>query len=115
MTDTYCIAEVSAPEISFSSSRHITVSSASTYPDYTRIPAIHLKGKWLEAAGFSTGTALDVKVMNGCIVLTAKAPEPEASELTQSLRLAETLSARKQKQVLEFIGVIAGRTAVKTV
>lgn len=113
MTETYRIAEVTAREISVSSSRHITVSAASTLPAFAHIPAIHLKGKWLEAAGFTPGCALDVKVMQNCIVLTVKPPEPEASEMLQSLRVAEKLSARKQKQVREFIGVISGKTAAK--
>lgn len=68
-----------------------------------------MKGQWLKAAGFDTGTRVDVRVMHGCIVLTARAADPEESELMQSLRAVEKLSARKQKQVLEFIGVIAGK------
>lgn len=113
MTNTYCIADVTAQEISFSASRRIKVSAASTLPAFAHIPAIHLKGMWLDAAGFTPGCALDVKVMQGCIVLTVKEPEPEASEMLQSLRVAEKLSARKQKQVREFIGVISGKKAVK--
>jgi len=50
-----------------------------------------------------------VKVMKGCIVLTARQKE---DELMQSLRQACKLSARKQKQVLEFIRVIAGKQKV---
>ncbi len=61
--------------------------SASRHPDYSRIPAITLKGQ-LEAAGFTTGTAVDVKAMEGCIVLTAQPPAAEESELMQSLRQA---------------------------
>lgn len=44
--------------------------------------------------------------MDGCIVLTAVEPEPE---LEAAMRRVEKLSARKQKQVREFIGVIGGR------
>lgn len=49
--------------------------------------------------------------MNGCIVLTAivltaKEPEPE---LVESLRVVGKLSARKHKQVREFIGVVSGK------
>ncbi|RXJ25729.1 endoribonuclease [Escherichia coli] len=50
--------------------------------------------------------------MEGCIVLTAQPPAPEESELMQSLRQVCKLSARKQKQVKEFIGVIAGKQKV---
>nr|WP_314266048.1 SymE family type I addiction module toxin [uncultured Moellerella sp.] len=32
-------------------------------------PAIHLKGLWLQTAGFDIGNRLTVKVMDGCLVL----------------------------------------------
>jgi len=67
-----------------------------------------MKGQWLEAAGFARGIAVDVKVMEGSIVLTAR----QESELMQSLRQVCKLSARKQKQVQEFIQVIAGKQKV---
>lgn len=69
-----------------------------------------MKGQWLEAAGFATGAKIDIKVMEGCIVITAKQPEPE---LMLALRQVDKLSARKQKQVEEFIGVISGKTTNK--
>lgn len=69
-----------------------------------------MKGQWLEAAGFATGTKIDIKVMEGCIVLTAKPPEPEEPALLQSLRRVCKLSARKQQQVQEFIEVISGKS-----
>jgi toxic protein SymE len=67
-----------------------------------------MKGQWLEAAGFATGTKVEVRVMAGCIVLTAAEP---VAELEEAMRRFEKLSARKQKQkqVREFIGVIAGK------
>ena len=110
MTDTHSISESFDPEVSPANNRHVTVGYASRYPDHAHIPALILKGQWLEAAGFATSTPVDVKVMDGCIVLTAQSPAPEESELMQSLRKVCKLSARKQKQVQEFIGVIAGKT-----
>lgn len=74
-----------------------------------RITHIIMKGQWLEAAGFATGCKFDVRVMPGCIVLTAKLPEPEEPELLQSLRRVCKLSARKQQQVQEFIDVISAK------
>ena len=106
MTVTHSIAQPFEPEAFAANNRQITVGYASRYPDYHRTPAITMKGQWLEAAGFTTGTTVEVKVMKGCIVLTAQQKE---SELMQSLRQACKLSARKQKQVLEFIKVIAGK------
>ena len=106
MTDTHSIALPFEAEVSPANNRQLTVSYASRYPDYSRIPAITLKGQWLEAAG----TAVDVKVMEGCIVLTAQPPAAEESELMQSLRQVCKLSARKQRQVQDFIGVISSKT-----
>ncbi|MBJ3490259.1 SymE family type I addiction module toxin, partial [Salmonella enterica subsp. enterica serovar Albany] len=79
---------------------------ASRYPEYTRIPAITVKGQWLAAAGFTTGSKMDIKVMVGWIVLTVKPPEPE---LVESLRQVSKLSVRKQKQVQTFIRVISSK------
>lgn len=81
MTTPHSIAEFTDPEVSPTNNRLATVSYASRYPEYTRIPAITLKGQWLEAAGFTTGSKMDIKVMEGCIVLTVKPPEPERLSL----------------------------------
>lgn len=108
MTDAHSIAQPSEPEVSPANNRQLTVGYASRYPDYSRIPAITMKRQWLEAAGFATGTVVDVKVMQGCIVLTAR----QESELMQSLRQVCKLSARKQKQVQEFIKVITSKQKV---
>ena len=91
MTDTHSIALPFEAEVSPANNRQLTVSYASRYPDYSRIPAITLKGQWLETAGFATGTI-------------------EESELMQSLRQVCKLSVRKQRQVQEFIGVISSKT-----
>ncbi|ECH7957301.1 type I toxin-antitoxin system SymE family toxin [Salmonella enterica subsp. enterica serovar Denver] len=34
-------------------------------------PCQHLKGDWLEEAGFETGRGVTVKISDGCIVLMA--------------------------------------------
>lgn len=109
MTDTHSIADPCDPEVSPTNNRPGTVTYASRYPDYTHVPAIIMKGQWLEAAGFATGCKFDVRVMPGCIVLTTKLPEPEEPALFQSLRRVCKLSVRKQRQVQEFIDVITGK------
>ncbi|MDX5631148.1 MULTISPECIES: SymE family type I addiction module toxin [unclassified Brenneria] len=38
----------------------------------TSTPAINISGKWLQEAGFSTWQALKLRVMPGCIVITAQ-------------------------------------------
>ena len=106
MTTKHSIADPCDPEVSPTNNRPGTVTYASRYPDYTHVPAIIMKGQWLEAAGFTTGCKFDVKVMPGCIVLTTKLPEPEEPAL---LHRVCKLSARKQQQVQEFINVISAK------
>ncbi|EBY7827592.1 endoribonuclease SymE [Salmonella enterica subsp. enterica serovar Kedougou] len=106
MTTVHSIAEFTDPEVSSANNRKGTVSYASRFEDHQHIPAIIMKGQWLEAAGFATGTKIDIKVMEGCIVLTVKPPEPE---LVESLRQVSKLSVRKQKQVQTFIRVISSK------
>ncbi|ALB61506.1 FIG00554157: hypothetical protein [Cronobacter condimenti 1330] len=89
--------------------RRIRVSYASRFHDGVNLAALTLRGKWLEEAGFPTGTDVEVRVMHGCIVITARAPEPEEPPLMTSLRRVCKLSGRKQQQVQEFIEVIAGK------
>lgn len=104
-----CNAAVAAREVTETTVRHYTVSYASTFPDYERIPLLAFKGKWLEAAGFTTGTSVDVRVIPGCLVITAREPEPQESALMQSLRKVCKLSAQKQRQVQDFIEVISAK------
>lgn len=106
MTIEHSISDPCDPEVSPTNNRHLTVSYATRHPDYQRIPALTMKSQWLAAAGFATGPEVDLKVMNGCIVITARQPEPE---LTASLRQVSKLSARKQKQVQVLIDAIAGQ------
>ncbi len=44
MTTPHSIAGSTDPEVFPANNRHLTVSYASRYPEYTRIPAITLKG-----------------------------------------------------------------------
>lgn len=36
---------------------------------YSRHPSLHLKGDWLNEAGFETDAHLTVKISDGCIVI----------------------------------------------
>lgn len=79
---------------------------------FEQLPAVTLKGHWLAEAGFTTGTPLDVRVMPGCLVLTAQEPlppPPPEPEIMQTLRKVCKLSGRKQQQILEFIEVITAK------
>lgn len=73
---------------------------------YTYSPSINLKGDWLEQAGFYTGVKIDVRVMAGCLVITARQAEPEP-EIMQTLRKVCKLSARKQRQITDLIEAIS--------
>jgi toxic protein SymE len=106
MTDIDCIAESLQPEVFESTDRVFTVSYATRFGDYTRIPAFIMKGLWLNEAGFSTGTKVDVKVMKGCMILTSRQGEPEIETL---MREVSQLSDHEQKQVMDFVGVISGK------
>lgn len=107
--------KTSEPGVEAASLHRIKVSYATRHSDHVSVPALNLKGKWLEAAGFPTGAEADIRVMAGCLVITARpaAQEPEEPELMKALRKAGKLSARKQKQVQEFISVVAGSAARK--
>ncbi len=39
---------------------------------YTHSASLRLNGTWMEDAGFTTGTKLDICVMPGCLVITAR-------------------------------------------
>jgi len=72
------------------------------------LPAVTLKSNWLADAGFETGTQLNVRVMPGCLILTAREPTaPPEPEIMQTLKKVCKLSARKQRQVTELIEVIS--------
>lgn len=111
MAEQECNAEVAAKEVAGPTVRRIKVSYARTFPDYEQIPSLTMKGKWLAEAGFDTGTVFDVRVMKGCLVLTARPPEPEEPELMKSLRQVCKFSARKQRQVQEFIKIVGAKQA----
>lgn len=69
-------------------------------PDTYRHPQIKLKGKWLEQAGFTTGTPLTVRVMDGCLVITSK---PQPSLMDTMLQPAEQLSEERQQELATMI------------
>ncbi|EJF5201688.1 hypothetical protein TJ47_04965, partial [Salmonella enterica subsp. enterica serovar Hadar] len=53
----------------------------------THIPELHLKGDWLEEAGFKTGRGVTVKISQECIVLMADSNEEQ--KLREQLYKAE--------------------------
>jgi hypothetical protein len=61
--------------------RKFTVTIRTTWPTYRQVPQIRMCGAWLEQAGFTPGTFLDVEVSKGMLVITyarfAGDPDPE--------------------------------------
>lgn len=49
--------------------RHLKVYQGSG-KDYTPVPEIKLKGKWLENIGFSIGSTIQADYKNGIIIIT---------------------------------------------
>lgn len=98
------VVTTEAPELK---NRRYTVGYIRDSKHFRPSASITLKGGWLEVAGFATGTPVNVRVMNGCLVLTAEVPPPEP-EVIQTLRqLCPKLSARKQRELMEVIQVMA--------
>lgn len=59
----------------------------------------------MEEAGFTTGTKIDVRVMPGCLVITAL---PNVTPLMKVLNQTKELPEAEQQQVMDFLqGVIA--------
>lgn len=102
MTDVDCIVDSFEPEVVDGNKRNLTVSYASRAPDYHRVPAVMMKGQWLEAAGFATGTKVEVRVMKGCMVLTAV--EAEADEVLETARVVGKLSVESGGRLGSLLG-----------
>ncbi|EBE1559688.1 type I addiction module toxin, SymE family, partial [Salmonella enterica] len=66
--------------------RHINSETCIT-TCYSQIPSLHLKGDWLEEAGFKTGRGVTVKISQGCLVLMAD--NNEVQELREQLYQAK--------------------------
>lgn len=72
---------------------------------YTQSASLRLNGTWMEEAGFTTGTKLDVRVMPGCLVITAR---PTVTPLMQVFNKAKELPESEQQHVMAFLqGVMA--------
>lgn len=90
--------------VSYVRTRHIDPATLRT-THYTCRASLRLNGRWMEEAGFTTGTKLDVRVMPGCLVITAL---PNVTPLMKVLNKTKELPEAEQQQVMAFLqGVIA--------
>ena len=73
--------------VSYVSIRHYDRKTNRT-KRYTRSASLRLNGTWMEEAGFTTGTKIDVRVMPGCLVITTRPVEtPLMKELNNISQL----------------------------
>ena len=90
--------------VSYVSIRHYDRKTNRT-KGYTRSASLRLNGTWMEEAGFNTGTKIDVRVMPGCLVITAR---PTITPLMQAFNKTKELPESEQQHVTAFLqGVIA--------
>ncbi|WLI75584.1 SymE family type I addiction module toxin [Kosakonia sp. H02] len=69
MTAANSIADRYDSEVPCFTTRNLTVSYVTRHPNMVQSPAIRLAGDWLEKFGFKIGAKVDIKVMNGCIII----------------------------------------------
>jgi len=96
--------------VSYVSIRHYDRRTEKTRR-YTRSASLRLNGHWMEEAGFTTGTPLDVRVMPGCLVITTL---PKESALMKVLtKTANGLPEKEQQQVLAFLRGVTAKVALE--
>ncbi|MDA8480881.1 SymE family type I addiction module toxin [Citrobacter sp. Awk 4] len=90
--------------VSYVRTRHIDPATLRT-THYTCRASLRLNGRWMEEAGFTTGTKIDVRVMPGCLVITAL---QNVTPLMKAFNKTKELPEAEQQQVMDFLqGVIA--------
>lgn len=70
--------------------------------NYTPVPTILLKGKWLEEAGFKSGEYVEVVVEGDKITLTKTTP-PEASSKKSLEEKIKDLDPEQRKKLAQII------------
>lgn len=99
--------------------RHMTVSYVSIRhydrktnrtKRYTRSASLRLNGTWMEEAGFTTGTKIDVRVMPCCLVITALS---NVTPLMKVLNSTIHLPEKEQLEVMLFLQGVAAKLALE--
>jgi len=82
--------------------RKLKVYRQSSGDEY--VPAIMLKGKWLETFGFSPGSCIAVECENGKLTIMPRKPDrkPSLEERVESLTKSQK---KKLAEVLDEMGV----------
>lgn len=77
--------------------------------NYTSVPTILLKGKWLEEAGFHIGEYVSIEI-NGDEILLAKTTPPEAKTRKESIeQKINGLSKSQLKELNAYLDGIKAR------
>lgn len=95
--------------VSYVSTRHFDRKTERTRR-YTRSASLRLNGHWMEEAGFTTGTPLDVRVMPGCLVITTR---PAETQLMTVLNSTTQLPPKEQQQVMTFLQGVTAKVALE--
>lgn len=95
--------------VSYVSIRHYDRKTNRT-KRYTRSASLRLNGTWMEEAGFTTGTKLDVRVMPGCLVITA---HPMVTPLMQVFNKTKELPESEQQKVMAFLQSVIARVELE--
>ena len=85
--------------VSYVRIRHIDPATLRT-THYTCRASLRLNGRWMEEAGFTTGTKIDVRVMPGCLVITAR---PTVTPLMQAFNKTKELPESEQQHAMAFL------------
>lgn len=96
--------------VSYVSTRHYDRKTERTRR-YTRSASLRLNGHWMEEAGFTTGTPLDVRVMPGCLVITTR---PAETPYMNALYDISHLPEKEQQQVMTFLQGVTAKVALET-
>ena len=96
--------------VSYVSIRHYDRKTNRT-KRYTRSASLRLNGTWMEEAGFTTGTKIDVRVMPGCLVITIR---PVETPLMKELNNISQLPEGEQQQAIAFLQGVAAKVALES-
>lgn len=70
--------------------------------NYTQVPALLLKGKWLEEVGFKAGDYVEVNIENEVIAIKKTTP-PEVIEKKTLREKIDNLSPEQRKKLVHLI------------
>ena len=96
--------------VSYVRTRHIDPATLRT-THYTCRASLRLNGRWIEEAGFTTGTKIDVRVMPGCLVITTR---PVETPLMKEFNDISQLPEEERQQAIIFLQGVAAKVALET-